>query len=76
LNFSFFVGDVISGVGFGMFGWGYQAMGPNRKSQFSDSSFYWKLGHNWVVQAFDWLSNISFKCYSKKNWIKKPQKFF
>jgi len=33
------VGDVISGVGLGIFGQGHQALGPNHKSQFFDSCF-------------------------------------
>jgi len=45
-RFQFFVGDVISGVGLGLFGRDYQALGTNTKSQFSDSSFWWKLGYN------------------------------
>jgi len=30
LDFFFFVGDVISGVGLSLFGRSYRAMGPNR----------------------------------------------
>ena len=49
------MGDIISGVGFGIFGQGHIALGPNHKSQAFDSSFYWKL----VFKALDWLSSIS-----------------
>jgi len=53
------VGDVISGIGFGVFGPGYWSLGLNHKRQFFDSSFYWKLGYNWIVTALHWLSSIS-----------------
>jgi len=46
LDISFFVGNVISGVGLGLFGRGHLDLGPNCKSQFFDSSFYWKLGYD------------------------------
>jgi len=37
----FFVGDVISGIGFGQ---GYQALGPNPKRKVFCTSFQLKLG--------------------------------
>jgi len=46
LDFSFFLGDIISRVGSGLFGQNHQALDPNRKSQFFDSSFNWKPGYN------------------------------
>jgi len=46
LELVFFVGDVISGVGLGIFSQGYWALGSNGNHQFFDSSFYWKLGYN------------------------------
>ena len=33
VGFEFFVGDVISWVGLSFFGWGYWALGPNRKRE-------------------------------------------
>ena len=51
LDFVSFVGD-ISGVGFRSFGSGYLAVGPNCKSEFFDSSFYWKLGYNLSILSF------------------------
>jgi len=38
-DFGFFVGDVISETGLGLFGWCHQVLGANAKSQFFDSSF-------------------------------------
>jgi len=35
-GFQFFVGDDITGVELGIFGQGYQALGPNHKSQIFD----------------------------------------
>jgi len=37
------VGDVMSGAGFNIFGQGLGS-GPNCKSQFFESSLWWKLG--------------------------------
>jgi len=46
------VGDVRSGVGLDLFGWGYRALGPNHKSEVFCSKFlletklnssYWSL---------------------------------
>jgi len=39
LDFSLFVGDVISGVSLDLFGQGYWALGFNCKREFLDSSF-------------------------------------
>jgi len=39
LDFSFFVGDVISGVGSSIFGQGHRALSPNCKNQFSTQIF-------------------------------------
>jgi len=38
------VDDVISRIDSGTFSPGYRPLGPNHKSQFFDSRFYWKLG--------------------------------
>ena len=48
LDFSFFVGDIISGIGLGLFGRGHQALGPNCKNQFFDS-----ILTNFLTQLFD-----------------------
>jgi len=39
LDFVFFVGDIISGVGLGIFGPGNQALGANAKNQVFDLIF-------------------------------------
>jgi len=39
----FFVGDVISRVGLGIFGQGHLTLDPNCKMEFFDSSSQWKL---------------------------------
>jgi len=49
------VDDVISGVGLGLFSRGHRALGTNRKSQFFDSSFWWKLGYNLILLSL-WLA--------------------
>jgi len=45
LDLGFFVGDITSGVGLNLFGSCCMALGANAKSQFFDSSFYWKLSY-------------------------------
>jgi len=45
-GFRFFVGGITIGVGLGIFGQGYQALGFNCKSQFHDAGFYWKQDYN------------------------------
>jgi len=42
-GFCFFVGDIMSGVGFRPFWFRLPGLGTNCKREFCDSSFYWKL---------------------------------
>jgi len=63
------VGDVVSGVCLGLFGRGHRALGPNRKSQFFDSSFSWKLRCSSSLLSLWWLSNVS----GSNVMDKKPQ---
>jgi len=46
LGFGFFVGDIVSGIGLGIFAQGFQALGPNCKREVFRSSILWKLCSN------------------------------
>jgi len=41
-----FVGDIVSGIGLGIFGQGHEALNPTCRMQCFDSRFYWKIGYN------------------------------
>jgi len=37
----------------------YLALDINRKREFFDTSFYWKLSYDQSLLSFDWLSSVS-----------------